>query len=62
MIGASSGVTRDIPAQKKVSGYPAIDHQKWLKANVLFSQLDDFIKQIRKVHNQVSKLIGKYKD
>ena len=47
MVGAKSGVHNDVPAGTVVSGYPAIDHRKWLRLSALVQKLPDLIRDVR---------------
>ncbi|MDX1763414.1 MAG: UDP-3-O-(3-hydroxymyristoyl)glucosamine N-acyltransferase [bacterium] len=49
-IGGQSGVTKNVAPGRTVSGFPVIDHRKWLKAASSFEHLP----QIRKKVNELS--------
>ena len=44
---AQSGIPGDVPAGMTVSGYPAIENRKWLRASAIFNRLPDLIKSMR---------------
>lgn len=44
---AQSGVPSDVPPGATVSGYPAIDNRKWLRATAVFQRLPDLIKDLK---------------
>ena len=55
-VGAGSGVAHDVPAGHDVSGYPAIEHGKWLKSSAAYPRLGELIQRIRRLERQVEKL------
>jgi UDP-3-O-[3-hydroxymyristoyl] glucosamine N-acyltransferase len=44
VVTAQSGTHGDIPAGSIVSGSPAFDHKKWMRATALFAKLPDIVK------------------
>ena len=46
---AQSGIPNDVPSDKIVSGYPAIDNKLWLKCSVAFTKLPEMYRAIRKI-------------
>jgi UDP-3-O-[3-hydroxymyristoyl] glucosamine N-acyltransferase len=44
---AQSGIPSDVPAGATVSGYPAIDNRKWLRATAVFQRLPELIKDLK---------------
>ena len=45
---AQSGIPNDVPSNKIVSGYPAIDNKVWLKCSVAFTRLPEMVRAFRK--------------
>jgi UDP-3-O-[3-hydroxymyristoyl] glucosamine N-acyltransferase len=45
---AQSGIPSDVPPGATVSGYPAIDNRKWLRAVAVFNRLPDLLRDLRK--------------
>lgn len=48
IVTAQSGVAGDIPAGATVSGSPAFDNRKWLRATSLFHRLPELVSEMRK--------------
>ncbi len=44
---AQSGIPNDVPAGQMVSGYPAIDNRKWLRAVASFERLPEIFRKLR---------------
>ena len=44
---AQSGIPNDVPAGKKVSGYPAVDSMQWLRTTALINKLPDLIRDLK---------------
>lgn len=51
-IGPMAGVTKDLPEDSLVSGFPAMPHQDWLKMVGVMSQLPQFREQLRMFKKQ----------
>jgi UDP-3-O-[3-hydroxymyristoyl] glucosamine N-acyltransferase len=49
IVTPQSGVPADVPADKIVSGSPAIDHYAWLKWSVLYPKLPEMYAGLRKL-------------
>lgn len=45
---AQSGIPNDVPAGKKVSGYPAVDSMQWLRTTALINKLPDLIRELKR--------------
>ena len=45
---AQSGIPNDVPSNKIISGYPAIDNRVWLKCSAAFTRLPEIYKAFRK--------------
>lgn len=56
MIAGGSGVIKGHLKKGVYSGYPAIPHAKWLKAQALFSRLPDMNKKIRELEEKILRL------
>ena len=61
-VGAGSGVAQDVPAGQDVSGYPAIDHGRWLRSAAVFPRLGELMGRIRKLERQVEELTERGED
>ncbi|GAB4543719.1 MAG: UDP-3-O-(3-hydroxymyristoyl)glucosamine N-acyltransferase [Thermodesulfovibrionia bacterium] len=48
-VGAKAGVTHDIPDGEEVSGYPAISHKEWLRAQSIYSRLHEYIRRLQRL-------------
>ena len=55
MISSKSGVTRDIPDDQIISGYPSIPHKQWLRAQNIYSKLPEHIKRLNKLEAILNK-------
>jgi len=55
-------VTKDLPDDSFVSGYPAIDHKIWKKSIILFKQLPELLARLRRLEEKVDRLIDKISD
>jgi UDP-3-O-[3-hydroxymyristoyl] glucosamine N-acyltransferase len=48
-----AGITADLAPGKVVSGYPAMDHRQWLRAQNVFKDLPDLAKRIRDLERRL---------
>jgi len=48
-----AGVTSDLPPGKIVSGFPAIDHRQWLRAQNVYKDLPELVKRIRALERRL---------
>ena len=55
-VGASSTVHDDQPAGARVTGTPAIEHRRWLRAATAFSDLPDLLRKFRALEGRVEAL------
>ena len=55
-VGVASAVRDSQPAGARVTGIPAIEHRRWLRAATAFGELPDLIKTIRKLEARVAEL------
>jgi len=53
MAAARAGITRDIPDGEVVSGFPAISHKEWLRAQAIFSKLPEYIRRLQRLEDRV---------
>ncbi len=53
---AKAGIASDLEPGKVVSGYPAMDHKKWLRAQKVYKDLPELIKRIRQLERRVDDL------
>ena len=59
IASAKAGIHHDIPAGETVSGMPAIPHNVYLRATVLFKRLPEMVKTIKAMQKQLSDIAGK---
>ncbi|MFP4212489.1 MAG: UDP-3-O-(3-hydroxymyristoyl)glucosamine N-acyltransferase [Desulfohalobiaceae bacterium] len=57
-VGAKSGVNKSLPAGSEVSGYPAMEHSKFLRLAVLKSRLPEMHAKIKKLESELKELHG----
>jgi len=55
-IGAQAGVTRSFPADSKISGYPARDHNRSMRGYAALNKLPSLIKKVDKIDKRIEKL------
>jgi len=53
---AQSGIPGDVPADTRVSGYPAIENKRWLKCAAIFNQLPELYETLRTLKSKVMEL------
>jgi UDP-3-O-[3-hydroxymyristoyl] glucosamine N-acyltransferase len=56
MIGAQAGVTKPVAAGERVSGYPAMDHERARRLNVYYRRLPGLYEQLRALEDRVREL------
>ena len=56
MVGAQGGVTKSVPPDTKVSGYPAREHSYAKKIYAATARLPELIKEFKELKNRVEKL------
>jgi UDP-3-O-[3-hydroxymyristoyl] glucosamine N-acyltransferase len=56
MIGAKSAVTHSVDAGEFVTGHPAIEHQEWRKASVIFRHLPTLKKRVEELEQRIAEL------
>ena len=55
-VGAQGGVTKSIPANTTVSGYPAREHRKAKRIEACLSNLPDYVERIKELEKEIAKL------
>jgi len=55
-VGVASAVTSDQPAGARVTGVPAIEHRRWLRAVKEFEQLAELQKTVRSLEQRIQEL------
>jgi UDP-3-O-[3-hydroxymyristoyl] glucosamine N-acyltransferase len=55
-IGSQAGVTKSVPADTSVSGYPAADHAHAKRLHASLQRLPDLIKRFREMENRIEEL------
>ncbi len=53
---AKAGIVSDLKPGQTVSGYPAMDHKKWLRAQKAYKDLPDMLKRIRELERRLDEL------
>jgi len=56
IIGAKSAVTHEVDAGEFVTGHPAIEHQEWRKASVIFRHLPSMKKRVEELEQRIADL------
>lgn len=56
MVGASSTVHDSQPAGARVTGTPAIEHRRWLRAATAFGDLPELVRRLRALEARVEEL------
>jgi UDP-3-O-[3-hydroxymyristoyl] glucosamine N-acyltransferase len=52
-VGARGGITRDVPAGRRVWGYPAMEERAWHRAMVALTKLPDVLRRLRGVERHL---------
>ncbi|MCK5235639.1 MAG: UDP-3-O-(3-hydroxymyristoyl)glucosamine N-acyltransferase [Deltaproteobacteria bacterium] len=55
-FGARSGVTNDVKEPGVFTGYPAMDHKKWLRVQSVYAKLPELSKRIKKLEMELEEL------
>ena len=61
LIGAQSGVTKSVPDNAFISGYPARPHMKAKREEASLAKLPDLLKKIRLLESKLEKVFDKLK-
>jgi UDP-3-O-[3-hydroxymyristoyl] glucosamine N-acyltransferase len=56
IVGAKAGVSKDIKKKGAFTGYPALPHNLWLRAQVVFSKLPEMKKRLEELGKRVKEL------
>jgi len=56
IITAQSATSHDVEPGKMISGSPAFDNKKWLRAVAAFERLPEILKAVRRLETEISKL------
>jgi UDP-3-O-[3-hydroxymyristoyl] glucosamine N-acyltransferase len=60
-IGAQAGVTKSIPADSRVSGYPAMDHDRARRLNAYYRKLPGLCDELKRLKERVRELEAREK-
>lgn len=58
-VAAKSGVTKDVPDGRTVSGFPAVAHTEWLRAQTVFSKLPELKRTVQEMIERIEALEAK---
>jgi len=50
---ARAGITHDIPDGQVVSGFPAISHREWLRAQAIYARLPEYIRRLQRLERRL---------
>ncbi|MCF7873226.1 MAG: UDP-3-O-(3-hydroxymyristoyl)glucosamine N-acyltransferase [Candidatus Omnitrophica bacterium] len=56
VVGAQAGVTKSVPAETKVSGYPAKPHRQAAKINACIQKLPELNKKVKQLEDKIKSL------
>lgn len=54
MAGTRAGIIHDVPDGEVVSGFPAIPHKTWLRAQSIYAKLPEYIKRLQRIEEKVT--------
>jgi UDP-3-O-[3-hydroxymyristoyl] glucosamine N-acyltransferase len=60
VVTAQSGTHGDIPDGSIVSGSPAFENYRWLKATAIFARLPELQKEIRELARRIDELVARF--
>ncbi|HEY3131281.1 MAG TPA: UDP-3-O-(3-hydroxymyristoyl)glucosamine N-acyltransferase [Acidobacteriota bacterium] len=58
VVTAKAGVSKSVPADAKVSGMPPIDHDLWIRAQILYARLPEMYRALKELQKEVERLKG----
>lgn len=56
MVGGQAAVTKSVPENARVSGYPAMDHNRARRLNAYYRKLPDLFAQLKRLEQRVREL------
>ena len=56
MIGAKSGITKDMPPESKIAGMPSRDIGTWLRIQALLEKLPDMKNDMKSIKRKLESL------
>jgi UDP-3-O-[3-hydroxymyristoyl] glucosamine N-acyltransferase len=56
MVGAQSGVTKSVPADSVVTGFPAVSHSLWKRLSALTQKLPELFRRTRDLDERVRRI------
>ena len=62
VVAAQAGVTKSVPPNTKVSGYPAKPHETAKKVNACLQRLPQLVEKVKELQKKVEELGNKLKD
>jgi UDP-3-O-[3-hydroxymyristoyl] glucosamine N-acyltransferase len=54
---AQTGIPNSVPAGQTISGYPAVENRKWLKASAIFAQLPELRREVRELKERIAQFL-----
>jgi len=60
MVGAQSGVTKDVGPREVVSGYPAVNHSAWKRLHVLLQKLPQLFQRTRALEQKLEAIEARH--
>ena len=61
MVAGKTGITRDVPDNSVIAGFPHQDIREWRKSSITFSRLSELYKDIRDLKKKIEELEKKIK-
>jgi UDP-3-O-[3-hydroxymyristoyl] glucosamine N-acyltransferase len=55
-VGAQAGVTKSVPAGARVSGYPAMEHDRARRLNAYYRRLPSLFEDLKRLQDRVREL------
>jgi UDP-3-O-[3-hydroxymyristoyl] glucosamine N-acyltransferase len=56
VVTGKAGVSRNVPANTKVSGMPPLEHDRWVRAQILYARLPEIYETLKTVEREVKEL------
>jgi len=56
IAGARTGIAKDVKPGMVISGYPAMDHKKWLRVQNVYKDLPEMLKRLNDLEKRIDKI------